>query len=221
MEKVIGASADIELKDARVLDIGCGSGMISAYYCKQGARVYGVDISEEMIGQARIFLDSLGCRAELNTGNAARLSYDDGYFDVITCISVIEWIDADRDVIKEIGRLLKPGGIVLVSVPNRSSWMRKAEMLWFRIKRVASFFLPVKPGYLEFQKHQYRPLEFVEMCRESGLHVVNEEYYAAPFSRFAFIKKAARKNWFGMIYFVKLQKNGASFASSHSELQKR
>ena len=208
LEKIIRLTSDIPLKDKTVLDIGCGSGMISAHFSGKGASVYGIDISENMIQQADAFVQSRNMKAEFSIGDAANLQFPDKHFDLITCISVIEWMDEDRNALLEIKRVLKPNGIAIMSVPNQTSWLRKAETWVFKSKKLLSVFFNFRTGYLAFQKHQYDPRKFDALCREANLKTIDSTYYVTPFSKFSFFRKLSRFRWIGMMYFVKLQKIG-------------
>lgn len=208
LEKIKKLTSSIPLENKNVLDIGCGSGMISAYFCDKRASVFGIDISENMIQQADDFVRSRNQKATFNIGDATRLQFPDNYFDLISCISVIEWLDNDAGAILEIKRVLKKDGFAIVSVPNRSSWFRKIEKGLFRLKSIVTPFLKFNPGYLSFQKHQYAPDAFDELCKKNNLIKTESLFYVSPFPRFSFFRKLAAYRQFGMIYFVKLQKHG-------------
>ncbi len=208
LEKIKKLTSSIQLEHKNVLDIGCGSGMISAYFCEAGSSVFGIDISENMIRQADDFIRSRNLKATFNIGDATRLQFPDNYFDLISCISVIEWLDNDIGAILEIKRVLKKDGFAIVSVPNRSSWFRKIEKGIFKLKSIFTPFLKVNPGYLSFQKHQYDPDAFDELCKKNNLMKTESLYYVSPLHRFSFFRQLSVYRPFGMIYFVKLQKRG-------------
>jgi ubiquinone/menaquinone biosynthesis C-methylase UbiE len=208
LEKIKKLTFSIQLENKNVLDIGCGSGMISAYFCEKGSSVFGIDISENMIHQADDFVRSRNFKATFTIGDATKLQFPDNYFDLISCISVIEWLDNDAGALSEIKRVLKKDGFAVVSVPNQSSWFRKLEKGIFRVKSLISPFLKVNPGYLSFQKHQYDPDVFDELCKKNHLIKTESLFYVSPFPRFNFFRKLAAYRQFGMIYFVKLQKSG-------------
>lgn len=208
LEKITKLTSDIQLKGKMVLDIGCGSGMISSYFCEQRSSVFGIDISENMIQQANSYLQSRNLQAILSIGDATNLQFPDNYFDVITCVSVLEWLDKDIEAIREIRRVLKNDGIAIVSVPNKKSLMRIAEKLYFTLKKMISPYFNLKTGYLAFQKNQYVPDEFDNLCETTNLKKIDSLYYVTPYSKFNFFKKLSTYRLFGMIYFVKLQKVG-------------
>ncbi|MBL7996225.1 methyltransferase domain-containing protein [bacterium] len=208
LEKVKKLTSDIQLKGKIVLDIGCGSGMISSYFCEQRSSVYGIDISENMIQQANSYLQSRNLKATLGIGDATNLQFPDNYFDVITCVSVLEWLDKDIQAVREIRRVLKNNGIAIISVPNKRSLLRIVERLYFKLRQIVSPYLNLKTGYLAFQKNQYTPNEFDRLCEINSLRKIDSLYYVTPYSRFNLFKKLSNHRLFGMIYFVKLQKVG-------------
>ena len=111
----------------RILDIGCGSGRHTAEaYGVKDAFVVGADPSFEDLGEARQRLDFHhrlgvhgGGRWRLLSADATHLPFPDGWFDVVICSEVLEHITAHRQAIREIVRVLRPGGSLAVSVPRR------------------------------------------------------------------------------------------------------
>lgn len=111
------------LRGETILDIGCGNARDIVPMLDAGAAVVGVDLSEGMIAQARLELAAAGHRgADLEVGDASRLRFPAESFDKILCSEVIEHIpDADAAV-GEMARVLRRGGTLVVSTPNRRSW---------------------------------------------------------------------------------------------------
>lgn len=109
--------------DERILDIGCGNARDIIPILVAGSTVVGVDISEGMIEEARRDLRAVGYHdVELEVGDATRLKYPDRSFDKILCSEVVEHIPAAAQAILEMCRVLKPGGLLVISTPNRRSW---------------------------------------------------------------------------------------------------
>jgi ubiquinone/menaquinone biosynthesis C-methylase UbiE len=96
---------------ARVLDVGCGPGHLVERLVDQGMTVSGIDLDPAMIERAR---QRIGSRAELVAADAAFLPFADGIFDlVVSTLSMHHWAD-HQGGLAEIGRVLAPGGRVLV-----------------------------------------------------------------------------------------------------------
>ena len=94
-----------------ILDGGCGTGAGMFFLSKLG-RVYGVDLSPRAVE----FCKERGLKT-VKLGDISRLPYRDNYFDLVCLMDVIEHIEKDRLAIKEARRVLKPGGIILVTMP--------------------------------------------------------------------------------------------------------
>ncbi len=111
---------------AKILDVGCGSGRhtCAAYQCRR-AKVIGIDLNFNNLAEARGRLelhDRLGKHGggtwALAAGNILGLPFKDGCFDLVICSEVLEHIEAYQDGMREIVRVLKPGGNLVVSVPR-------------------------------------------------------------------------------------------------------
>lgn len=125
-EKVYELLEDIE--PGNILDIGCGPGIMVDYLARKGFKVYGVDISEEMIGQCKAKFSGTGS-AHFSVGKIEKLDFPDSFFDVVICMGVVEYIDDDTAAISEMARVLKPGGVAIITLPNSHSPYR----IWYKI----------------------------------------------------------------------------------------
>lgn len=106
-----------------ILDIGCGNARDLLQILDAGASIVGVDLSEGMIEQARLELEAAGYSGvRLEVGDATRLSFPEGTFDKVLCSEVIEHIPDAAAAAREMWRVLKPGGTLVMSTPNRASW---------------------------------------------------------------------------------------------------
>ena len=103
-------------RGSRLLDVGCGTGHWSRFFASRGFLVIGVDIAPEMIEIARS-KDDPRCRFEV--GDACRLPFPDGSFDVVTAITTLEFTRDAGAVVREMFRCLRPAGIVLIASLNR------------------------------------------------------------------------------------------------------
>jgi SAM-dependent methyltransferase len=96
------------------LEIGCGDGFFSSELATRGCRVTGLDFSSAAVEQARRRVP----RAEFMVHDLSNpLPFPDGSFDVVWCSEVLEHLFAPLAVLQEVSRVLRPGGILLVTVP--------------------------------------------------------------------------------------------------------
>lgn len=111
----------------RFLDIGCGFGGLSALVGGYvGAReVHGVDIDHRVVTEAQ------GKQVAVVLADAGEkpLPYPDGHFDVIMTLGMMDYLVSFDAMLREVNRLLRPGGSVLVSLPNLASWHNRLMLL--------------------------------------------------------------------------------------------
>ena len=119
----------IEMHDSwTMLDIGCGGGATLKRLLKrsEGAKVYGIDISEESVAKARrVNAKVLDKQVFVTQGSAEKLQYEDGKFDLVTAVETVYFWPNLPDCLKEVKRVLKPGGqfaIMVEVIENDSMW---------------------------------------------------------------------------------------------------
>src|SRR5271157_208972 len=98
-------------KDAKILEAGCGSGRLSNYVAKEGYNVFGMDFSFGMLSKANSisYSDNKPNVAFLQ-GDVETLPLKDSSFDVIICLGVITYLKSEDNMLREMERILKPGG---------------------------------------------------------------------------------------------------------------
>ena len=108
------------VKDARVLDIACGSGYGSSYLIRKGAKsVIGVDMSEEAVNIAKANFQKPGLSFQV--GTAENLPFADKSFDVITSMGTIDHMNNPAAFLQHAQRVLRPGGYFICSLLNREA----------------------------------------------------------------------------------------------------
>jgi SAM-dependent methyltransferase len=109
-----------DLRGRRVLDVGCGTGRLAVALAERGAKVWGVDTSEEMLAQARLVA---GREVGLKRGSAEALPFKDGWFDRVVLRLVVHLLDRRR-ALAELERVLAPGGRALFATftPGHFEW---------------------------------------------------------------------------------------------------
>ena len=114
-----------------VLEIGCGGGLLSEGMAKHRAIVVGIDPSKDALQTARMHTqqNGLGQNAFFTYGTAESLPYANGSFSVIICMDVLEHVDKPDAAIREVARVLAPGGIFIFDTINRTLLARIA-LIW-------------------------------------------------------------------------------------------
>ena len=110
-----------DLQDKRVLDIACGTGQWLKLLSGRGATAAGIDISERALEVARGLLPD----ADLHQGIAESLPFDEGTFDVVTCLGSLEHFLDQPASIREMRRVAKPEAQFLILVPNAGFLTRR------------------------------------------------------------------------------------------------
>lgn len=110
-------------RSLRALDAGCGTGFQAAVLVSLGYRTHGLDVSAGLLAAARRRRGSIA----LARGNIEALPYDEATFDAVTCCgSTLSFVEAPRVAVAEIGRVLRPGGLLLLECEHRWS----LDLLW-------------------------------------------------------------------------------------------
>lgn len=113
----------------RVLDLGCGTGVDLVRFARGGARVTGVDIADSAIALARRNLAHRGLRAELVVADGERLPFAEGRFDYVFAHGVAQYTTDGPRLVREVHRVLAPGGEAVFQGYNRVSWLNALSKL--------------------------------------------------------------------------------------------
>jgi 2-polyprenyl-6-hydroxyphenyl methylase/3-demethylubiquinone-9 3-methyltransferase len=154
------------LAGARVLDVGCGGGLLAEGLARRGAEVTGIDLSRALLTTAELHALESGVVVRYREISAEALAAEAaGAFDVVTCMEMLEHVPDPASVIDALARLVRPGGSVVVSTLNRTP---KAFLLAIV---GAEYVMRVLPrGTHEYAKF-IRPSELGRAARAAGLEV--------------------------------------------------
>lgn len=158
-----------DLSSKRVLDVGCGGGILSDSMARKGANVTGIDLSTKALRVARLHaLEVQTANLDFREVSVEALAAEQpDSFDVVTCMEMLEHVPDPASVVQSCARLVKPGGWVFFSTINRNA---KAFMLAIV---GAEYMLNMLPrGTHEYAK-LLRPSELAASCRAAGLDVTH------------------------------------------------
>ena len=154
------------LRDAAVLDVGCGGGLLSEALAHVGARVTALDLAPNLLKVARLHGLESGIKVDYREMAVERLAEESpGSFDAITCMEMLEHVPEPASIIDACARLLKPGGRLFVSTLNRTPAAFALAIVG------AEYIARVLPK----GTHQYRdfikPSELATWLRAAGLEL--------------------------------------------------
>ncbi|MEM7488191.1 MAG: bifunctional 2-polyprenyl-6-hydroxyphenol methylase/3-demethylubiquinol 3-O-methyltransferase UbiG [Pseudomonadota bacterium] len=109
-----------------VLDLGCAGGFLAEALDDRGARVTGIDPAEEAIAAARAHAEAGGRDIRYDVGVGEALPYGDDSFGAVACVDVLEHVRDLDQVLREVARVLRPGGLFLFDTINRNPVSRLA-----------------------------------------------------------------------------------------------
>ncbi|KTF38340.1 bifunctional 2-polyprenyl-6-hydroxyphenol methylase/3-demethylubiquinol 3-O-methyltransferase UbiG [Xanthomonas vesicatoria] len=114
-------SARQELAGARVLDVGCGGGLLSESMARLGAQVTAIDLAPELVKVARLHSLESGVQVDYRVQSVEDLAAEQpGSFDAVTCMEMLEHVPDPTAIIHACASLLKPGGKLFLSTLNRT-----------------------------------------------------------------------------------------------------
>ena len=153
----------VDIQDGwTMLDIGCGGGATLKRLLKRsrGAKVYGIDISEESVVKAiKVNADVIDKQVFVQQGSAAELPYEDGTFDLVTAVETVYFWPNLPSCLQEVRRVLKPGGhfaIMVEVVDTDSKWTNVVEGMTAYPPEQLKQFLD-DAGFTQTEIHRKKP----------------------------------------------------------------
>jgi 2-polyprenyl-6-hydroxyphenyl methylase/3-demethylubiquinone-9 3-methyltransferase len=186
VQKHLG-SLKVEGRAVEVLDFGCGSGVLSRDVAELGARVTAVDNSEAMIDAAHLHLRSMHERVRLEwiSNDFGAGAYEDHLYDIVLCISVLEFVSDLQAVLSRLCSCVTQGGVLIVSLPNRLSWLRRFEKFVYMHPALVRRFSQLKyladpECYLSIQRHQLTLRELTHIVQSNRMRKEGHRFCVAP-----------------------------------------
>ncbi len=168
------------------LDVGCGAGLLCEPLARLGAAVTGVDAAPENIEAARAHAAGLGLAIDYRAGELSAQGL--GQFDLVTCMEVIEHVSDPATFVRELAAHLKPGGLLILSTPNRTA----ASRLF--LVEAAERLGQVPRGTHDW--HQFlTPEEMTALLEEAGLRVADMQGVAFSPMRGLHLSESKKLNY--------------------------
>ncbi len=159
-------SARVPLRGARVLDVGCGGGLLSEALARAGADVVAIDLAPELVKVARLHGLETGAQVDYRVQSVEALAdAEPGTFDAVTCMEMLEHVPDPAAILHACARALKPGGRVFVSTLNRTPAAFALAIVG--AEYIARLLPTGTHRYSEF----IRPSELGAWLREAGLEL--------------------------------------------------
>jgi len=155
----------VALKDKRILDIGCGGGILCEAMAKSGGRVTGLDAEPDAIAAATTHAKATDLNIEYLCQPIETYRADP--FPVITCLEMLEHVATPQMIINEAANLLAPGGYLFLSTINRSA------LAYAKVVLAAEYILGLLPKQTHDYKRFIKPSELAAMVRAADLELVD------------------------------------------------
>lgn len=186
----------VNLDGQRVVDVGCGGGVLSEALAERGAKVTGIDAAGQVLEVARLHMAESGLDIDSHIDyrqvTAESLAETEaGGFDVVCCLELLEHVPDPAQTVAACARLCRPGGRLLFSTINRS------PRAWAAAIVGAEYVLGLLPRGTHRYDRFIRPQELAGACRRSGLDVLEITGMTYnPLSRTVHIGGAPAVNYF-------------------------
>ena len=169
---------EVGLVGKKVLDVGCGGGILAESMATRGALVTGIDLSDKALSVARLHLLESGRKVDYRKISAEELAAGmPDAFDIVTCLEMLEHVPDPASTVRACARLVRPGGRVFFSTISRNP---KAYL--FAVVG-AEYVLNLLPRGTHDYTRFIRPAELARYCRDAGL--AGEEVIGMTYNPFS------------------------------------
>jgi 2-polyprenyl-6-hydroxyphenyl methylase / 3-demethylubiquinone-9 3-methyltransferase len=184
-------AARIDLRGARVVDIGCGGGLLSESLARAGAQVTAIDLGQKLIDIARLHLHESNLTVDYRVQSSTALAEaEPASFDAVCCMEMIEHVPDPIELIADLSRMLKPGGRLFLSTLNRTPLAFGAAIVG------AEYLMRMLPRGTHHYAQFLKPSEVAAMLRRAGLEVDDVQGIAYnPLTRNAWLTKNTAVNY--------------------------
>jgi 2-polyprenyl-6-hydroxyphenyl methylase/3-demethylubiquinone-9 3-methyltransferase len=175
MHRALTETLGLEPRGLRVLDVGCGGGLLAEEFAELGCEVTGVDPSRESLAVARAHADRRGLTIDYDQASGEDLPFGEGEFRVVYCCDVLEHVEDVGRTTREIARVLRPGGVFLYDTVNRT-W--RSKLIMIKLAQEWSATAWAEPGVHDFEMF-IRPQELEAGLAAAGLEVQSRVGFAS------------------------------------------
>lgn len=172
--------AALDISISRSMDLGCGPGWMTKMLCQISEKVVAVDGSEQMILESKATLKHQADKVDFYRASITPQlleTWEAGSFDLIISSSVLEYVPRTEEILTKTHALLSPGGMLVISLPNKQSLFRKLEgnlFRWFGWPKYRGLLLNI-----------WAPVKTRRKLEDIGFTIVNVQYqgYVPLYSR--------------------------------------
>jgi 2-polyprenyl-6-hydroxyphenyl methylase/3-demethylubiquinone-9 3-methyltransferase len=175
MRRILTEDLGHDPKRLRILDVGCGGGLLAEEFARLGCAVSGVDPSTDSLEVARAHAREGGLDIDYREATGDALPFADGEFPAAYCCDVLEHVDDVGRTVAEIARVLEPGAVFLYDTVNRTM---RSKLLMIKLSQDWSATAWAEPDLHEFDMF-IRPEELEAHLEQAGLEVRDRVGFAA------------------------------------------
>lgn len=165
-QTILPDDADLALQNKRILDVGCGGGILAEAMARAGGRVTGIDLADKSLNVAKLHSLESGVAVDYERIGAEEMAErEPESFDVVTCMEMLEHVPDPSSVVRACATLVKPGGWVFFSTLNRNP-----KSFFFAIVG-AEYILKLLPKGTHNWAMFIKPSELAHACRLADLEI--------------------------------------------------
>lgn len=181
----------VDIAGKRVIDVGCGGGILTESLARAGAEATGIDLSNQTLEIAKLHAAAVGIKADYRLKSCEEMAaaYPE-QFDVVCCMEMLEHVPDPRSIVEACAKLLKPGGYVFFSTIDRS-----LKAFLFAIIG-GEYVLRILPRGTHAYKDLIKPSELYRWSHQNGLRLQQvSSFIYNPFTRRFRLRKGADVNY--------------------------